>query len=74
MRRASEKKYRLRNPEKVAARAKVRAAIKRGELTRQPCEVCGKEEVEAHHDDYSRPLDVRWLCAEHHNAEHAGEA
>lgn len=46
-------------------------AISSGRLVRQPCEVCGALEVEAHHDDYSKPLDVRWLCPEHHRAHHA---
>lgn len=49
-------------------------AIKRGRLVRQPCEVCGAERVEAHHDDYSRPYDVRWLCKRHHDEHHMQEA
>lgn len=55
------------------ARAAVRLAIKAGTLVRQPCEVCGVKRSQAHHDDYSRPLDVRWLCATHHAAHHAAE-
>lgn len=40
-------------------------------LPKQPCEVCGKEtDVHAHHDDYGKPLEVRWLCRTHHLAAH----
>jgi hypothetical protein len=41
-------------------------AVKRGEIKYQPCEVCG-EKAQAHHDDYSKPLEVRFLCRTHHN-------
>lgn len=46
-------------------------AVRRGELTREVCQDCGKPEAEAHHDDYSRPLDVRWLCRSHHRRWHS---
>lgn len=47
--------------------AKVTYAIKRGRLNRLPCEMCGEVEgVHGHHDDYSKPLEVRWLCRKHH--------
>ncbi len=53
------------------AREAVGNAIKYGKLVREPCEECGKvETVEAHHDDYEKPLDVRWLCKHHHNLHH----
>ena len=45
-------------------------AIQRKELIRKPCEDCGSLNSEAHHDDYDKPLDVRWLCFEHHRAFH----
>jgi len=33
--------------------------------------VCGSSEyIHAHHDDYDKPLDVRWLCAAHHKQWH----
>lgn len=44
--------------------------IREGMLIRQPCEVCGNEKVEAHHDDYFKPLEVRWLCKLHHQEHH----
>ncbi len=70
------REYRLRaqerHPEKVKARWKTRDAIKQGKLVRQLCEVCGNTKSEAHHDDYSKPLDVRWLCKKHHTEVHRG--
>ena len=53
------------------ARDKVYHAIRAGKLVKQPCEVCGSELVEAHHDDYNYPLQVRWLCKKHHTDWHA---
>lgn len=54
------------------AQWKVAAAKLNRVLIPQPCEVCGSEIVDAHHDDYSKPLDVRWLCPLHHRRLHAG--
>lgn len=46
-------------------------AFRRGELKRLPCETCGTtKNLHAHHDDYSKPLEVRWLCADHHREHH----
>lgn len=53
------------------ARQEVANALRRGELERLPCEVCGRTPTQGHHDDYDQPLDVRWLCLEHHREEHA---
>jgi hypothetical protein len=55
--------------EALAAGRAVSAAIKAGTLTRQPCEECGAK-AQAHHDDYAKPLDVRWLCRRHHRLWH----
>ena len=55
-----------RNPIKHAAHNAVSNAVRDGKLLRQPCEVCGSQSAQAHHDDYSKPLDVRWLCTTHH--------
>ncbi|MEK6829960.1 MAG: hypothetical protein AABY15_07630 [Nanoarchaeota archaeon] len=62
---ASYKNY-LKNKFKFSIHRKVRNAIKKGLLIRQACEICGKENGFAHHDDYMKPLDVRWLCNFHH--------
>ena len=56
--------------QKVLARNRIRVLIYRGKLKRQPCEVCGNELSQAHHKDYSKPLDVTWLCAQHHKEAH----
>jgi len=58
--------YERRNPIKVAARLAVREAVRTGQMLRQPCEVCGLAKAQAHHCDYGKPLDVRWLCTKHH--------
>lgn len=48
------------------ARSVANAAQHDGRLVPQPCEICGTQETEKHHDDYDKPLDVRWLCRPHH--------
>jgi hypothetical protein len=53
------------------ARWQVNRAIAAGTLERQPCESCGAVKTDAHHDDYARPLDVRWFCRSHHVEQHA---
>lgn len=64
-----------RQPEKARARFAVNNALRDGRLERRPCEVCGTtEKVQAHHTDYSRPLDVQWLCFKHHCEVHGKEA
>lgn len=60
-----------RHPEKMRARYAVANAIRDGRLKKRPCEVCGAKKVEGHHEDYSRPLDVNWLCNVHHRARHS---
>ena len=45
-------------------------AVRRGEVVKQPCVRCGEKKSFGHHDDYSKPLDVIWLCALHHRERH----
>lgn len=75
-RKASQKSkalYALRNPLKRKARQLVANAIRDGKLQRKPCSECGALNAEAHHHDYSKPLDVIWLCDTHHKAIHREE-
>jgi len=65
------KKYRAKNPNKTKAHRKVQYEVSIGSLSSKPCEICGTPKTVAHHDDYSKPLDIRWLCAKHHKQWHA---
>ena len=67
---APQAKWRERNPLKRWAHLATASAVNRGLITRQPCEVCGADQTDAHHDDYSRPMAVRWLCRKHHKDLH----
>lgn len=61
------RKQKNKFPEKCRARKIVRDAIHRGTMIRQPCEICGEtKDVHAHHEDYSKPREVKWLCRPHH--------
>lgn len=71
MRRRVYEEMRERYPEKYAARQAVLVALRKGQLTRKPCQSCGKERSQAHHPDYSQPLQVVWLCARCHAAVHS---
>lgn len=61
---------------KQNARKKVLRAVKSGRLVKPiTCDVCKQEkELEAHHEDYNKPLEVDWLCKEcHENIHHLNE-
>jgi hypothetical protein len=58
---------------KNKARQIVNVQIRKGLLQRQACEIDGCNGVgHAHHEDYSKPLDIVWLCRKHHEAYHHG--
>lgn len=63
-------KHYLSTPEgraKKKARSAVSDAIRRGKIQRQPCRVEGcTRKAQAHHQDYSKPLEIEWLCQIHH--------
>lgn len=59
---------------KKKVRQLTRYAVRQGRLIEMPCEVCKSTvKIEAHHDDYSKPLEVRWLCRKHHREHHNNE-
>jgi hypothetical protein len=51
------------------ARRELAKAIKRGIVNKKSC-ICGSWNVGGHHYDYSKPLDVTWLCPKHHGLLH----
>ena len=61
-RKKTDPQYRL----KRSARRKVSTEIEAGRMARNPCEDCGADRSEAHHEDYAKPLDIRWLCKRCH--------
>jgi hypothetical protein len=69
----SLRRHRLRFPEKNAARQAVSRGLRSGKISRKPCEVCGSIRVQSHHDDYSKPLAVKWLCFKHHREREHGQ-
>jgi len=65
------KGWREKYPKKYKAHSKVGYEIKAGNITPESCEECGAFKSVAHHDDYDRPLKIRWLCQAHHKQWHA---
>lgn len=68
-----ERKLSKSERRKEVARNAVKNAVRKGTLARKPCERCGSPKVSAHHHDYSKPLDVIWLCGTHHAEAHGKE-
>lgn len=66
------KDYKCANEDKIKAQNLIATEIRAGRLTPFPCELCGKFPTDAHHDDYAKPYEIRWLCRKHHNALHKG--
>ena len=66
------KRYRVMNRVKYQAHTAVNNALARGKLIKpDACSECKKSgAIHGHHDDYRKPLVVRWLCAVCHSAWH----
>ena len=62
--------WRKLNPEKYVAQSAVSSALRCKRLKKLTCLVCGRPDTHGHHEDYSKPLDVMWLCTVHHSLIH----
>jgi len=63
---------RLKYPEKNRAGDMFRYAVRTGKLIRPTiCSSCKKHfnMIEGHHEDYNKPLEVKWLCRKCHARE-----
>lgn len=62
--------YREKHTDRYFAHVALGNAVRDGVVKKQPCLICGETKVEGHHPDYSRPLDVVWMCKKHHTETH----
>lgn len=69
---AAVARWRAERPEGPRAHKRVYHAVRAGLITKpDACETCGREvRLHAHHDDYTKPLKVRWLCGRCHRLAH----
>jgi hypothetical protein len=67
---ATDKQRRIHRLKSKLAVQLVGEEIRAGRLVRLPCVVCGEAKSQGHHEDYDKPLEVVWLCGEHHASRH----
>lgn len=67
------RRWQAEHPERKRAAGQLSKAVSKGLVAKPPCcTYCGSGgRIEAHHPDYSRPLDVVWLCVPCHRRTHA---
>lgn len=61
---------RAKQGNKIKVREMLRAKVYSGHIKKLPCKLCGDTNSNAHHEDYSKPFDVIWLCRKHHMLVH----
>ena len=69
---ANARRYNSKNKVKFNAWMNMHYHLKKGHIERpKECGVCGeKKKLDGHHDDYSKPLEVKWMCRKCHKAYH----
>lgn len=70
-------KYKANNPDKVKSQVALRYAVKAGKIIKPKfCNDCQREfplhQIHGHHEDYSKALEVKWLCIKCHTRIHRG--
>jgi hypothetical protein len=66
----TNRKWRKEDKRRSNSHNAVARALKKGEIVKMNCIVCGSEKSMAHHESYDRPLDVVWYCQIHHKERH----
>ncbi len=56
---------------RATARAYANVYLRRGRIVRGPCHFCqATTHLEMHHEDYTKPLEIIWLCRDRHDLYH----
>lgn len=66
MRLQYQRERRAKHPDKYRAWQAISYALRYKKIQRESCKFCGNPKSQAHHHDYSRPLDVVWVCFKCH--------
>lgn len=70
---SNRRKYKELTPEqklKANARSYAKVYLSRGKIEKGLCITCGDSNVEMHHSDYNKPIDITWLCRKCHLNHH----
>lgn len=69
-RKIASRNYYTRHEDKRKCHIALSNAVRDGKIKKEPCVKCGDPKSQGHHEDYSRPLEVIWLCDKHHKELH----
>lgn len=63
-------KYEKKKQSRDSVKIRCREIAKYNFPTPEPCEACGAQATDRHHDNYNKPLEIRWLCSTCHKLWH----